>query len=222
MPKAGPKIATTCEVCALVFERTPAFHRSAEAKGGKVRFCSQKCFGIAKSDGRVQVQGKGKVTITCETCGNTFQKWPSFMKWAAHRGGAVRFCSQACHGKARTAGAVRLPRQTSESNRKRSDSNRAEWGLPPHDPSVMALPKKVRARVARGIGFNASQLREWLADTCIRCGSTTDLQLDHIICMAAGGTSTRENAQTLCRPCNRWKVRHVDKPLVRQQSLSGG
>ena len=55
MPKAVPKITTVCETCGTSFERTPAFHRSAEAKGGKVRFCSSKCFGIAKSTGLVAV-----------------------------------------------------------------------------------------------------------------------------------------------------------------------
>lgn len=222
MPKAGPKIATTCEVCTVAFERTPAFHRSAEAKGGKVRFCSQACFGVAKSSGLVQVVGKGKVQFTCEQCHAGFERWPSFVKWATQRGRPIRFCSNACLGKAKTSRLVLLPAHPAESARNKSDANRASWGLPAHSDEMMALAKNVRSRLARGIGFNASQLKRWLGKECARCGATGRLQLDHIICMAAGGKSEQSNAQTLCEPCNKWKRKHVDKPLVRQQFQSGG
>ncbi len=219
MPAAKPKIVTVCEVCGVSFERTAAFHRSAESKGGKVRFCSMKCFGVAKSSGAVTVTPyKPKQQFTCVVCGNVFERWPSAIRWSETHNKPIRFCSQACHGKARTERVIRLPKQTSESNRKRSDGNRAAWGLPPHSPEVMALSKADRARLARGIGFNPTQLRGWLGTACVRCGATEKLELDHIVCMAAGGQSTRENAQTLCYQCNRWKMKHVDKPLVRQQS----
>jgi 5-methylcytosine-specific restriction endonuclease McrA len=224
VPKAGPKITTVCEMCGVSFERTPAFHRSATAKGGVVRFCSSKCFGAAKSSGVVQVVNKvrPKITLTCEVCASQFERWPSALKWAEIQGKGVRFCSKECHGKARTTGMILLPRHTTEANRRKSDGNRAAWGLPPHDPAVMNLSKGQRATLARGIGFNPTQLRKWLGTSCVRCGATERLVLDHITCMAAGGKSVRENAQTLCFGCNRWKVKHVDKPLVRQQSLSGG
>lgn len=223
VPKAVPWITTICEVCGVSFDRPPAFHRSAEAKGGKVRFCGTKCFGAAKSDGLVRPSITcGKISSACEMCGKIFERWPSSHKWHKAHGSAVRFCSQACHGAARTARLIRLPQHASEANRRKSDKNRAAWGLPPHDPKVMNLAPAVRARIARGIGFNASQIRNWLSTSCAKCGGSDRLQLDHIICMAAGGKSERENAQTLCMPCHRWKKVHEDKPLVRQQSLSGG
>ncbi len=223
MPKAVPKIQSICEQCGATFERTPAFHRSAITKGGKVRFCGTKCFGKAKSNGLIKVtHTAAKIMFVCEVCNKSFGRWPSAIKWAEKRGRPIRFCSQKCHGEARTARMVLMPKSTTESNRKRSDGNRAAWGLPPHTEEVMNLPKKQRASLARGIGFNASQIRDWLKDTCERCGGRENLELDHIICMAAGGKSVRENAQTLCRPCNRWKIKHVDKPLVRQQSQLGG
>lgn len=37
---------------------------------------------------------------------------------------------------------------------------------------------------------------------CLRCESTENLQMDHIISVRFGGTSTQDNLQTLCRKCN--------------------
>ena len=40
---------------------------------------------------------------------------------------------------------------------------------------------------------------------CAECGSTFDLQYDHVIPVALGGASTVENLQLLCAECNRQK-----------------
>ncbi|MET9517601.1 HNH endonuclease signature motif containing protein [Streptomyces sp. NPDC002994] len=37
------------------------------------------------------------------------------------------------------------------------------------------------------------------------CGSTSELQYDHIIPVAMGGSSELDNLQLLCGPCNRRK-----------------
>jgi len=37
---------------------------------------------------------------------------------------------------------------------------------------------------------------------CVNCGSEIDLQYDHIIPVAKGGSSTFENIQILCKKCN--------------------
>lgn len=37
---------------------------------------------------------------------------------------------------------------------------------------------------------------------CSFCGATEQLEADHIVPLAQGGTTTQENLQVLCKPCN--------------------
>ncbi len=40
---------------------------------------------------------------------------------------------------------------------------------------------------------------------CRSCGSTSELQFDHVVPVALGGSSSADNLQILCGPCNRRK-----------------
>jgi len=61
--------------------------------------------------------------------------------------------------------------------------------------------------------FTEVQKREWISKECFYCGSAAELVLDHIIPISCGGKNVKSNAQTLCEPCNRWKMRFVDTPM---------
>jgi 5-methylcytosine-specific restriction endonuclease McrA len=41
---------------------------------------------------------------------------------------------------------------------------------------------------------------------CVRCGSMSNLTLDHIVPIAMGGTNSNRNLQTMCADCNAAKA----------------
>ena len=62
-----------------------------------------------------------------------------------------------------------------------------------------------------GLWFGVSGSRPELLEKkrrggrCAACGGDELLQFDHVIPVALGGSSTPENLQLLCAPCNREK-----------------
>lgn len=58
-------------------------------------------------------------------------------------------------------------------------------------------------------GYVADEVKHfvWERDQgrCVSCGSTIELQYDHVIPVALGGGSAAENLQIMCGPCNRRK-----------------
>jgi 5-methylcytosine-specific restriction endonuclease McrA len=64
-----------------------------------------------------------------------------------------------------------------------------------------------RRPVERGVIPDDVKQFVWMRDggACRHCGSTVELQFDHIIPVSMGGSSEPENLQILCGPCNRRK-----------------
>lgn len=106
-------------------------------------------------------------------------------------------------------------RHTPEALAKIREANRLRWIL--HRDKMLAArkPKKLvpRELLRYRRNFTDAQRREWKADSCAWCSARKGLILDHIIPVMCGGTNERRNAQTLCQPCNVWKMAHVDRPL---------
>lgn len=61
-------------------------------------------------------------------------------------------------------------------------------------PTRIPIPSEVRRAVFERDG-----------GMCVECGSTFDLQYDHVLPVALGGATTVENLQLLCADCNRRK-----------------
>lgn len=69
--------------------------------------------------------------------------------------------------------------------------------------AVQTLPTKIqRAKIPDDVRLLVFQRDN---GKCVRCGSGTELQIDHIIPVSLGGASTPENLQVLCGSCNRAK-----------------
>jgi len=119
-------------------------------------------------------------------------------------------------------------KQTPEARAKMSEALRQRW----KDRRQFMLDSLPRgeAHHMRGLhpepryrrNFSPLMRREWTDDKCFWCGSTEKLTLDHILPIMCGGQNTKENAQTLCHPCNLWKMVYVDRPLMKVLGREGG
>lgn len=110
-------------------------------------------------------------------------------------------------------------KHTPEAKRKMSEALRLRWQNKRVDMLAYAnsgqnIPcDEFKTKTRPQLNFLRTQKRDWVNAECAYCSATTDLVLDHIIPIICGGINEKSNAQTLCQPCNRWKMRHVDRPL---------
>lgn len=72
--------------------------------------------------------------------------------------------------------------------------------------AIVAMGQQPRNNVRGHVPDNVKQY-VWTRDggQCRHCGATVELQYDHVIPIAMGGSSEPENLQILCGPCNRRK-----------------
>ena len=229
------KISTVCEACGVTFERFAAFHRHAAKRGTVIKFCSRACTDKARSSGIIGAKKKRGEDLTCEVCSASFYRPASMLK-----SGKSRFCSEECRLEAHrrklvdrtgprpnrklgkeisctVCGEVKYRKEsflaagsdkTCGAPECRSVYGRSLWSLPPRPEEDLKAPRAARKR--RPHEFRRKDRRAWMDTQCARCGTNENLTLDHIIPVCHGGTSTKDNAQTLCGPCNNWKARHED------------
>jgi 5-methylcytosine-specific restriction endonuclease McrA len=54
-------------------------------------------------------------------------------------------------------------------------------------------------------------LLKWFGGVCLQCGSTNDIQVDHVQPLSRGGSDVIHNLQPLCKHCNKKKfIKHID------------
>src|SRR5215203_5035674 len=56
---------------------------------------------------------------------------------------------------------------------------------------------------------------------CVWCGSTTNLEADHIIPAAFGGSDNAANGRALCRPCHRKATQEASAEGRRRKRAKG-
>jgi hypothetical protein len=73
--------------------------------------------------------------------------------------------------------------------------------------AIVAMGTDGREATQRGHIADDVKQYIWMRDggKCRHCGATAELQYDHVIPVAMGGSSEQENLQILCGPCNRRK-----------------
>ena len=191
MAKKG--VIVCCPVCSKEFYRYPSEERKRQT-------CSRSCAARMFRD-------KG-TTKQCAHCAKDFWQPPSL----ARRGFGL-YCSNACNGAATRKQIACTCVQCGSS-----------FSVAPHRKKVanggsfcshtcrLTFRRKLRKRGEQEM-FTNWQKREWKADKCIRCDAVDKLELDHITPRFAGGKAERNNAQTLCRTCNRKKFWTDDYPL---------
>jgi 5-methylcytosine-specific restriction endonuclease McrA len=201
MKRGRPREAElqTCQVCSESFYKPPSHLTMWPA-----RACSRSCAAVLRRRDRIERR--------CQHCQKSFAARADQVAK-----GFGLYCSKRCNGLAQF--------------------DRLEMGCRWCGSTISVTPHSYRTkqkhfcgrdcRVAwlkrfgtqKGVNaFTPEQRAMWLEDRCRRCGVTGGLELDHILPRFAGGKATRDNAQTLCRRCNREKFWKED--LIRYEAIA--
>ena len=74
------------------------------------------------------------------------------------------------------------------------------------NPGKKRAQKRRRKAAKRGTStvdkVDEKKIYERYKNTCVYCGATEDLTLDHVVPLARGGAHSEENLAVACRACN--------------------
>lgn len=148
---------------------------------------------------------------SCNSCHNT-QPLTSFSKNARQADGLCRECKDCAKARAKVRykkEGDKLRRQMAEqrktnyeyriaieraSRKKRKESQRP----------LKNARQSIRNRILQGNKFvlDSKQIAKIYASPCFRCGSNSNISLDHVIPLSRGGNHSIGNLMPLCQPCN--------------------
>jgi 5-methylcytosine-specific restriction endonuclease McrA len=89
----------------------------------------------------------------------------------------------------------------------------------PKAPRLLRKPQAPRPKVSRSAARPSipadARVFVWNRDggRCRNCGARNNLQFDHVIPVALGGSNTAENLELLCKACNMAKGTRLSAPL---------
>ena len=95
--------------------------------------------------------------------------------------------------------------------------------------NIIGTKKKVVQGIAYGLGSNINKMyKQYIYERdnycCLKCKTTENLSVDHIVPRSKGGTNSIHNLQTLCSQCNCDKgseiidYRVIKNPLLKDES----
>lgn len=87
-------------------------------------------------------------------------------------------------------------------------------------PNVLKPSEGPPVKLLQRVGYD-TRLFVWRRDAgrCCHCGSTADLQFDHVIPISWGGSSVAANVELLCGKCNREKSARLHPRSPRAATL---
>lgn len=166
-----------------------------EFNGRKTQtFCSRSC-----------AKFKDLPTKICERCGEEFRKNPeySYAVWSS-----IRFCSRICRGSGKPP--RRADCELCGSTFQVRTYNGKDARFCSHDCYAETLRVITYPLKHRASGEFSNPMRRVIYERdggqCCQCGTTDNLEFDHIVPMFLGGIGTVENGQLLCRPCHLQKT----------------
>ena len=152
--------------------------------GKRRTFKAPGCGGAFFSDKQFQAMAKHQVQLPTPITGTRERAW----WWFENR----IYCADQAYRPEDVLALVRVEQRSQRRQLERAhDALRLEQQP---RPIRQPIPQDVRRAVFTRDGGR-----------CVECGSTFDLQYDHIIPVARGGATTAENLQVLCANCNREK-----------------
>lgn len=194
MPNIKTGRMISCVVCGTERYRTAAYIK----RGARMSCGSAECKTAMHKGNNNPFWGKKHTTETKEKIEATIRARPT----PRRKGGPPKGWTQTPEQKAVMSAALK-----------------ERWRLN-RDKMLAALPRgedhhfrKINYEPRYRSNFTGAQRHNWTGTCCIWCSATDDLVLDHIIPVMAGGKGVEANAQTLCQPCNLWKMWNVDRPL---------
>jgi 5-methylcytosine-specific restriction endonuclease McrA len=69
-------------------------------------------------------------------------------------------------------------------------------------PSIIRLVRYVNLPYRNGVVLNRQNVFKRDGNSCVYCGSTKDLTLDHVMPRSRGGRTSWDNLVTACKSCN--------------------
>ena len=78
------------------------------------------------------------------------------------------------------------------------------------------MPKTPRIAITTAVRSYVFERDNYQYQSCGKTNEETELNTDHIIPLAKGGSNDISNLQTLCRSCNQKKKHHFDPRFKRR------